>query len=435
MMRIEDISTPVVILRADGHGALGILRSLGRLGIAAYVVDPDPLAPAFFSRYCRRKFVYDIENGSAQRSVQYLLDVGRRLGQRSILIPTNDVTALFVADNAQALREYFVFPDQSAKVAHQLASKKHLYYLAKKLSIPTPECAFPQSRNDVLSFLESAAFPVMLKGIDTELQRKRSVKGMFIVRTPSELLRAYDTLEDRQNPNLMIQEYIPGGDDTIWMFNGYFNEHSECLLAFTGKKIRQCPVYRGVTSLGICLKNETVGRTTKAFMQAVGYQGVLDIGYRYDPRDGLYKVLDVNPRIGSTFRLFVAENGLDVARALYLDLTGQPVPSAIPREGRKWVVEDLDSVSCFRYWRDGKLTFKEWLSSFRGVQEAAYCALDDLLPLIPMFLARIAELFRRIYRKVSRRAARVAALALKQPRPTPTLGEVHRLGGDPIRKP
>ena len=36
----------------------------------------------------------------------------------------------------------------------------------------------------------------------------------------------------------------------------------------------------------------------------------------------------MNPRIGCTFRLFAATNGMDVARALYLDLTGQPVPAA-----------------------------------------------------------------------------------------------------------
>ena len=47
-------------------------------------------------------------------------------------------------------------------------------------------------------------------------------------------------------------------------------------------------------------------RTTCDFMQAIGYHGILDIGYRRDQRDGSYKVLDVNPRIGCTFRLFAA---------------------------------------------------------------------------------------------------------------------------------
>jgi len=57
------------------------------------------------------------------------------------------------------------------------------------------------------------------------------------------------------------------------------------------------------------------------------------VGYRFDARDGKYKLLDVNPRIGSTFRLFAAQNGLDVARALYLDVTAQPVPCAQVSEG------------------------------------------------------------------------------------------------------
>src|SRR5208283_6120920 len=126
----------------------------------------------------------------------------------------------------------------------------------------------------------------------------------------------------------MFQEYIPGGDDSVWMFNGYFNENSDCLFAITGKKIRQAPVYIGYTSLGICLKNEVVDETTRRFTKEISYRGILDIEYRYDARDKQYKVLDINRRIGSTFRLFVSQDGLDVARAAYLDLTGQPVPSS-----------------------------------------------------------------------------------------------------------
>jgi len=43
---------------------------------------------------------------------------------------------------------------------------------------------------------------------------------MFIIRTARELLEYYDRTEDPANPNIMLQEYIPGGDDTVWMFNG-----------------------------------------------------------------------------------------------------------------------------------------------------------------------------------------------------------------------
>ncbi len=398
-MTIGDTSTPVVVLRSVGHGPLGILRSLGRLGIPVYVVDSDPRTPAFFSRYCRQKFLCDIDNDSTDKSVGYLLDIGRTIRRRSILIPTTDDAAIFVANNAEPLKEWFIFPGQRSELVHALCSKKQMYYLAKRFRVPTAETVFPQSREDVLNFLESAVFPVMLKGIDGRRLWQRTGKRMVIVCTERELLAKYDAMEDPEQPNLMLQEYIPGGDDTVWMFNGYFGERSDCLVAFTGKKIRQCPVYRGATSLGICLKNETVEKTTKRFMKAIGYKGILDIGYRYDARDGLYKVLDINPRIGATFRLFLAENGMDVARALYLDLTGQPIIPGAAREGRKWIVEDLDLVSCFRYRRDGKLTVRQWVRSFGGIREAAYFALDDLLPLLLMCLNDVGELFRRIYKK------------------------------------
>jgi predicted ATP-grasp superfamily ATP-dependent carboligase len=131
-------------------------------------------------------------------------------------------------------------------------------------------------------------------------------------------------------------------------------------------------------------------------MQAVAYRGVVDMDFRYDARDGQFKLLDVNPRIGSTFRLFVAEDGTDVARALYLDLTGQTVPHAQAVEGRKWMVEDFDLVASLGYFMDGKLKISEWLRSLQGIREPAFFAIDDLLPMLLMLRADVGELLCRM---------------------------------------
>ena len=194
------------------------------------------------------------------------------------------------------------------------------------------------------------------------------------------MLAAYDKWEDPEDPNFMLQEFIPGGEDSVWMFNGYFDENSNCRIGITGKKLRQYPAYKGATSLGICVQNDEVEQTTCRFMKAIGYQGILDIGYRYDARDGKYKVLDINPRIGSSFRLFVGTNGMDVARTLYLALTNQIVPETAIHEGRKWIVENQDLSSCLVYRRDGKLSLGEFVSSFKGVKEATWFASDDMKP-------------------------------------------------------
>ena len=162
--------------------------------------------------------------------------------------------------------------------------------------------------------------------------------------------------------------------------------------AFTGHKIRQFPVHVGCASLGICRWNEDVARTTIRFMQAIGYQGILDIGYRYDPRDGQYKVLDANPRVGQAFRLFVAENDMDVVKSLYLDLTGQEQFAIVPREGRRWLIEDFDLISSLHYYQEGTLNFRDWVRSFKGVQEAAWFSWSDPRPFVKM----VGDLLKRL---------------------------------------
>ena len=259
-----------------------------------------------------------------------------------------------------------------------------MFHLATEQDIPTPQVISPKNIDDVHAALSKVDFPLMLKAIDGNKLFARTGKKMVIVNNKAELLDAYEALEDPDDPNLMLQELIPGDDDQVYIFNGYFNENSECLAAFTGHKIRQFPIHVGCAALGECSWHERVARKTIRLMQAVGYRGILDIGYRLDPRDGKYKVLDINPRVGQAFRLFVAENDMDVIRSLYLDMTKQPQPQVKPREGRRWLIENYDFISSYDYFREGSMGFKDWLRGFKGVEECAWFNWSDLTPFLIM---------------------------------------------------
>ena len=334
------------------------------------------------------------------------MGLGRRIGRESILIPIDDRGAVLVADQAQALREHFLFPEQPAGLARLLSSKQELHFLCKEAGVPTPEAAFPRSGADVVAFVETAVFPVVMKRIASWLPEHQAQESVTIIHSPRELLEEYERVEVPGEPNVMLQEYIPGGPESVWMFNGYFGHDSECLAAFTGKKIRQTPPFTGATTLGICLRNETVEDVTKDFMRKIGYRGIVDMGYRYDQRDGRYKLLDVNPRVGSTFRLFVDSNGMDVVRALYLDLTGQAVKRGFLREGRKWIVEQSDLMTSIRYGRLKRLTLAEWVCSLSGIEEGAWLARDDPAPLAALCGAFLMKAARQLKNRT--RAARKA---------------------------
>jgi predicted ATP-grasp superfamily ATP-dependent carboligase len=306
----------------------------------------------------------------------------RRIGT-PLLIPIDDAGSVFVDEHVNELSD-LLLPRQPDGLARRLSSKRGMYELCQSHDIPSPRSAFPDDEHEALALCEQWQFPIVLKCINAGDAPPGSPR-VVIARDRAQLIEAYREMEVVGTPNVMFQEYVPGTPETIWMFNGYFDADSECKVAFTGRKIRQSPPYTGASTLGVCEANEHVLHTTLRFMKEIGYRGIVDMGYRFDERDGRYKLLDVNPRIGATFRLFVGADGTDVLRASYLDLTGQEVPSTSLQQGRRWIVEHMDLSSSVIYRRRGDLTFSGWLRSLRGVREAAWFALDDPLPFFALW--------------------------------------------------
>jgi D-aspartate ligase len=392
-----ETSTPIVIFGlsrgALHHGALGIARSAGRLGIDVHRVARERWAPASASRFGRRWIALG-EQSTDQQILDALRSLAGEVG-RAILIPVDDAASVYVDTHAPELRSEFLFPTQPTGLAQELSSKREMYEICVKHQVPTPRCQFPRSEAELLELAAEAEFPAVAKCInagDTPATSPRVV----IARDAQQLLEAYRLMESPRGPNVMLQEYIPGTPESVWMFNGYFDRRSDCSIGITGKKIRQSPPYTGATTLGVCEANESVHQTTTRLMKALGYQGILDIGYRFDHRDGQYKLLDVNPRIGGSFRLFVADDGSDVLRAMYLDLTGQPLTNGRAVEGRRWIVEPLDVISSISYRRRGDITLPGWLRSLKGVREAAWWARDDPLPFLALLLCTPRYLLSRL---------------------------------------
>lgn len=399
-MKLQNSNTPILVLGCR-IGALAIMRSLGVLDVSIYAVDSDPRLFAFSSRYLKKGFIKEFDERNPEEYLDYLVEIGNKLGKRAILIPTTDELSVFVAEYSKQLSNLYIFTQNDSSLVKKLMSKKGMYNLALKHNIPTPTTLFPHNLDEVKEFLEGINFPVMLKGIRGNRLEERTGIKMMVVHSKKELLDNYRRLEDPESPNLMIQELIPGADDQVYIFNGYFNRKSECLAAFTGYKVRQFPVHVGAASLGECTWNEEVSDLTISFMKKIGYQGILDIGYRLDPRDGLYKVLDINPRVGQAFRLFVAENGIDVVRALYLDLTGQEIMKPIsPKEGRRWVIEDYDIISSLHYYQEGTLRFANWLSSYKRLEEAAWFNWKDPVPFLKMVEGFLKRTLRWLSKKI-----------------------------------
>jgi D-aspartate ligase len=387
---------PVLVLKLYYHGGIGVVRTLGRMGVAVHAIHDHSRVPAARSRYLREVMEWDFDTAPNADSLEFVLETGWRIGGPPVLLAADDTAQGFVADNAEALHEVFTFPREPPGLTQRLYSKRGLHGLCVEHDVPAPRTEFPQSRDEGREAIERAIFPLVLKPMDKVRFQRRNGIQMFIARNVPEALDAYDRFEDPETPNVMLQEYIPGASSSVWVFTGYFDNDSQLVFGAGGTKLRQHPIHIGTTCFGDVRSNPELEAVTARFVKELGYRGVFDCGYRYDPRDGRYKLLDAHPRVGANFRQCVGRDGLDVVRAMYLDLTGQQVPHDVPAEGRTWWVEDYDLAAAVDSWREGGFSLRHWAGTLRRIDEPAWFDRDDLAPFGAMCRSRAGAIRRRL---------------------------------------
>ncbi|MFF1741490.1 carboxylate--amine ligase [Streptomyces mirabilis] len=377
------------------HGGVGAIRSLGRLGIPMYAITEDRYTPAAASRYLRRAFVWPTTGTEEpERLVEGLLRIGARIGRPTVLVPTDEEAAVLIAEHQEELGERFLFPRVDAKLPRRLASKQGLHELCVEHGIPSPAAAFPQSYEEIVAFAESARFPIVAKNREAFVRRSQpAVNGTTRIATREALLSLARDWGDQ--PGVILQEYLPREEAEDWIVHAYFDADSTPLAMFTGVKVRSWPPHAGMTANAYVVDNPELADLAARFIKQIGFSGVIDLDLRFDRRDGQYKLLDFNPRMGAQFRLFENESGIDVVRAMHLDLTGRTVPEGEQRAGHRYIVENIDLPALLAYRRSGYTT--PHAPTHASGTELAWLAGDDLRPFFTMLARFVRPGARHLY--------------------------------------
>ncbi|SFF43057.1 carboxylate--amine ligase [Streptomyces mirabilis] len=377
------------------HGGVGAIRSLGRLGIPMYAITEDRYTPAAASRYLRRAFVWPTTGTEEpERLVEGLLRIGARIGRPTVLVPTDEEAAVLIAEHQEELGERFLFPRVDAKLPRRLASKQGLHELCVEHGIPSPAAAFPQSYEEIVAFAESARFPIVAKNREAFVRRSQpAVNGTTRIATREGLLSLARDWGDQ--PGVILQEYLPREEAEDWIVHAYFDADSTPLAMFTGVKVRSWPPHAGMTANAYVVDNPELADLAARFIKQIGFSGVIDLDLRFDRRDGQYKLLDFNPRMGAQFRLFENESGIDVVRAMHLDLTGRAVPEGEQRAGHRYIVENIDLPALLAYRRSGYTT--PHAPARASGTELAWLAGDDLRPFFTMLARFVRPGARHLY--------------------------------------
>src|SRR4029077_12294745 len=108
-------------------------------------------------------------------------------------------------------------------------------------------------------------------------------------------------------------------------------------------------------------------------------EGDSEVEFKYDQRDGCYKILDVNTR-SWTWCALGAVAGVDFSHILWRLALGERGAPIRPDREAAWVHIARDVVAASQEMLRGRLSVAAYLGSFRRPMGFAAFAPDDLLP-------------------------------------------------------
>ncbi|MET8666572.1 ATP-grasp domain-containing protein [Streptomyces tendae] len=372
-MSLFDTRVPAVLLRTDRnpfhHGTLGAVRSLGRAGVDVHVVADCAHSPVRASRYVTGLHTPPPPGASPEDIAAALRRVAARLARPAVLIPMDDACAVAVARARTELAPAYLLPDQPGDLPARVADKAELAAVCASLDVPHPETLVPDGAAEAARAAWRLGLPVVAKWSRPWLVPPGGgLRSTVLVRSAREAGELYRRAEEAGS-RLLLQAFLPPGADRDWFFHGYADRSGAVRAGGPGRKTRARPRGAGLTAVGRWTPNPRVQALAERVTAELGYRGVFDLDFRRCGTTGRYHLLDFNPRPGAQFRLFADTAGLDVVRALHLDLTHRPLPAGAPRPGRMFVVENYAPLSALRPARGE-----------RGGRELAWHARDDRAP-------------------------------------------------------
>jgi D-aspartate ligase len=365
-----------IVIGGDYQG-LGVVRSLGRRGIPVYVVD-DEASIARASRFSKRAV-----RVPSLRDEPSTLDALERLRREHglegwVLFPTREETVAALARNRSLLTRSFRVPTPGWETIRHAWDKRETYRLAGELGIPTPRCWFPQEE-DELGDLDLRG-PVVIKP---------AIKEHFFYATKAKAWRANSRAELRElferalaivGPGeVMVQELIPGDGRQQYAYCALYS-HGAPVATMVARRLRQHPPEFGRASTFVeTVDAPEVEELAEKVLRRIGYDGLVELEFKRDPRTGIFKLLDFNARTWG-YHTLAPQAGVDFPYLLFRQQLGQPVRLQRAQPGVRWVRLLTDLPTAVVEIAGRRMSLRSYLRSLRSADVEAVFSRNDPLP-------------------------------------------------------
>lgn len=368
--------TPVLVLGSAHTNSLEVIRLLGRGGIPQFSVATGG---SFVARSRWHRSLPGEPAGAGPSSLPELL--ASVPSEPMVLIPCTDDWVLPVARLGPDLAARFpasVAPPESLEM---LLDKARFAEAAERFKVPHPPTIRVASEDDLAALPDSAFRKSFLKPCDSQAFGRRYGVKAFRFETRAQAVALFREAR-AAGLRLVLQEYIPGPPTRHYFLEGFIDGTGTLRACLATQRLRMFPPDFGDGSYGVSIPAQAVTPAidvVRRFLGELRYRGLFDAEFKYDARDGLFKVLEINCRpyryIG-----FAAWCGVDLVAMAYRDALGLPVePVTEYAIGRHYIYPYTDLFGGWLAIREGTLTLSSWARSWPGAYQPLF-SWDDPLP-------------------------------------------------------
>ncbi|MBA2361490.1 MAG: hypothetical protein H0V79_11275 [Actinobacteria bacterium] len=357
------------------HAGLAVTRSLGRAEIPVTGISWGLHEFGFRSRYLGKRHL--VAHGDADA----VLGAIRSEGERVVLFPERDEHVEWALDRweeARALADMPLPDDPQAVVS--LRRKDLLPSVAAEAEVLFPGTVLADG--DAAVREANLRPPLVVKAVEGQEFALTFGHKAIVAQDVEEALRVAREARDR-GFRTIIQEVVPDSHERVYSLLAYVGRDGRPLVTVVGRKVRQGPLRFGTSAVFEVDYEPRVLDQGLRLLRTAGYTGIAHVEFAQDPRDGEFRVLEVNTRL-PVWAGLAANRHLDLPRVVYDDLSGREVAPLPTFQGDlTWIYLAKDVYVSVQMARRRELGPRRFLSGYlRGPKARAVFALDDPWPAI-----------------------------------------------------
>lgn len=314
--------------------------------------SPRRYCAAFYSRCVRQRLRYPPADRQPEACLDFLLGYLAR-HDVDVMFPTGDSATELAARHQDAFRRHtrLVLPPYG--VFRRGRDKVLTLQAAARAGVPIPRTWYPEEQ-PLDAIARDAPYPCLVKPAISA-----GARGMTVVGSAADLGPTYRQVRDAFG-RAFVQEFIP---QTGMQFKAdvVLGAGGRVLAGVVYSKLRYYPPTGGSSVLNETVRRPDILDLAVRVAQELGWYGFCDFDFIADPRDGLVKLLEINPRYPESFRAVYAA-GIDMGESVHQMAHGREPPAQLEyRVGRLvrflpgdilWLLTSPDRFKHLASWLD-----------------------------------------------------------------------------------